>query len=162
MAKFRDPFFPICNTSISCEDNDFLSLKAPGEKKQASLLMTICGAAILIWSQHFPWDQTKFKFKGFDAQHLLLLFLIVSASQWIRHIIKHPKRPHTVILPSVAMPWWGRPVAMAISSGFPFDVSEQLFPPMLYHTAHFGQPISSDTGLLTFHLAAAPFWESSH
>lgn len=60
-----------------------------------------------------------------------LFFLSVLLSPCNRHIIKRPKRPHTVFLPSVAMSWWGRPVAMAISSGWPFDVSQQLFQPVL-------------------------------
>lgn len=53
------------------------------------------------------------------------------------------------------MSWRGRLVAMAISSGWPFDVSQQLFLPMLYHTAHSSPPM--------FYLAMfSPYWESSH
>lgn len=45
------------------------------------------------------------------------------------------ERPRTVFLPSVGMSWWGTLVVMAISSNGPFDVSLQLFLPVLYHPA---------------------------
>ena len=42
---------------------------------------------------------------------------------------------------TVVMSWWGWLVSMAFSSACLFDVSLQLFLPMLFHTPHFGQPV---------------------
>lgn len=121
----------IWNTSTGCENCDCY-LKTVTETAQIKRIMFQQGCVFITCH---PFDQMILQIQRDTYQILSSSFLSFLCSSESDVAGEKSERPRTVFLPSVGMSWWGTMVAMAISSNGPFDVSLQLFLPVLYRPA---------------------------